>query len=1708
MTLSDHRTLDDLVTDLGTEVDLDELRSVFGFSPSPTTAIPNGTVIRSFGDDALIRLLTTLSTDRSECSLIQGWSSKRWNALLTLADQISGLNLVQFSQLEIDNRQLAVGQSYTSLGISVWPPELDNQPSAIFGWRLIRSWVLALRYEQYPDNRTDAHVAALAKEVFKLLRRSDTPKLLAVVDQHCKQLTSIHPSEIRDLLLECVNEVRDSSDPTLQRFQASLRGVDFDWLSFRASRPASESTVVETGVEETGTSQGTESNSNVATTPGHRYFLKTTSGESIRVLEKPEIEGSPFSYNSFSPMEHSLLDEWLASLINSDSDESRLFGVLFWMSRWLGQSITLIMRIPISSHPKHSVGMTDWVLNPSHSRLERSRVVRRNGWTPDAATEPFLVAYADLWAIDISETPAAALLAWVDQLGDIEYVGDIWAELAGNTKPSTFFDRNKPPLLHHRNISALAGTFHQLACETGVSAKKVRLLAANCESALPAGLAYTAVTLAEAQQVFRQPAMALDAPSAPTTTVAGSYKVVRQDALQALFDDLRDSARDHQGDWSTAHNRMTFLVVAHLMFGTGPRAINSPFESSRWFSPSDGWCYIEDKVSGVRSKGRMTPLGLDAAEIVVAYLKYLERLASSIEIDQPEVSASIRQLVDPDGEEDAAFPLFFLVDDTGRITHLTVSDLESAHPLLGALGANLFRHHFEQRLTAAGVPSQVVEGWMGHSERKRQTYGRDSLRCFADDVQRFGDQINQANADIANGADNTLDLMANLPWRLTVPTLTPPTKVTGSRARALQRKNARLMARTEVRELIETFGSKGCEPKNPEELERLVLAATHKGIGLDGEIPETLAVAPHTKERLAVLREAFPKHSDAFRESPTVRRLTNLLNELPSTFTPDAALAPQRLRRMQAEISNTAETSRCSAMGRAIVACMRIAVLYRVSDRAFFRAILAGTDYRLAEGEGAYFVEYWPELDDRPRMGVASIQIDAVTSRWLKAASKEKRFWRKDTSLPMWVKSLLGQPKDLSEASFWSAFSSTLKTIRSANQVEWPGQLAYLSDNLIESAGLPLGPEQALYHGRLYVPAGVDQIPPEHLSFGPQPHLSEQDFKRGTKRLKDIVGAYKKSEPEATVQALEVIIQERKLAPFSSVVAVWISQLIRRGKQHGGGAFADSSPARYLADVTTRLSGFEDQQLFALDSESATDLLKRIVMGPDGQSVLPGAVRVAAMFEWAEEMGGPEIDWERLPSLSGTRRVRAMICSEHNYVRLLSALWAADEKDQRVAFALIMWRKFGLRLGESQSLMRRNLLFQNDRLQVTVEHRGQRPAKSQSGYRCVPLIFTLSALELEICKTLINRWHAHWAIGSSAPILGNADGQYDVELEGYARDVIREISHGAWWPHGFRHDFANLLFGSIASTNSRLLTPIVKGVAIDRSFGSDIRASQTNEPDMAAQFGQLIGHAGGGPMRRNYNHQLFAWRDALLGFNALTSASIDLNEGPDFIQPAFVSATNTVPSLQQRVQCLINLASGQTVETSGHMARVPVGDARELIEAVGLLAESGRFNKTVDSANELLSNLPKRFYRALMAAAPEVQVKLALAAPLAVDPFGLAEAANSERDLELLTSDEVTLVCSLLEALKIDTALSTVQAAGRNASQLEAVAAINGMTVKAPTTHKRGRRSSGSLLVKVGVPKGHPVVANRLQFLVTLILSAQVKQAPAAQQYPSVSGAP
>ena len=299
-----------------------------------------------------------------------------------------------------------------------------------------------------------------------------------------------------------------------------------------------------------------------------------------------------------------------------------------------------------------------------------------------------------------------------------------------------------------------------------------------------------------------------------------------------------------------------------------------------------------------------------------------------------------------------------------------------------------------------------------------------------------------------------------------------------------------------------------------------------------------------------------------------------------------------------------------------------------------------------------------------------------------------------------------------------------------------------------------------------------------------------------------------------------------------------------------------------------------------------------------------------------------------------------------------------------------------------------------------------------------------------------------------------------------------------------------------------MTSSITEGVAIDRTTGAEWFTNALNQPDIAAQFGQVMGHAGGGSMRRNYNHQLFAWRDTLLGFEPLTVDDVELDGAAGYFQPTFLNGSSAKPGLQQRVQSLINLATGHSVLSASQLARVPESDTSALMEAVDVLAQVGRFNTNVLSGQALLAKLPKRFLRQLLSAVPRLEEELKLSDSVVVDALELAESANSERELSLSTSDEVSFVCGVLKTLEIDCGASRVQARGRKAIELAAKASEQGMIQDEPIEIKRGRQSSSTLLMKLSIPVGHSLVANRLQFMVLLLLMAQTKPGPASHLTP------
>lgn len=189
------------------------------------------------------------------------------------------------------------------------------------------------------------------------------------------------------------------------------------------------------------------------------------------------------------------------------------------------------------------------------------------------------------------------------------------------------------------------------------------------------------------------------------------------------------------------HNRLALYVVTALYAATGGRYLTDPFEKPDWLDLERGCVFINDKSDDADHDGRLVPLPAGVSHLIQQYLTHLDQLAAALTNVRPRLASAIQGLL---SGETAELPLFFTLNDQLSWQNMSATDVPGSELWLWPLPKNLFRHRYAQQLQRLQVHPEVIDGWMGHSERHAHTWGDRSSRCWSDDRMRYADAIEQA----------------------------------------------------------------------------------------------------------------------------------------------------------------------------------------------------------------------------------------------------------------------------------------------------------------------------------------------------------------------------------------------------------------------------------------------------------------------------------------------------------------------------------------------------------------------------------------------------------------------------------------------------------------------------------------------------------------------------------------------------------------------------------------------------------------------------------------------------------------------------------------------------------------------------------------------------------------------------------------------------
>lgn len=1288
--------------------------------------------------------------------------------------------------------------------------------------------------------------------------------------------------------------------------------------------------------------------------PEQSKAQQTLSSGSIFLQSMELSHFLPWSWDKPHPYERQQLSTWIESNLQSSQLEMRVGAAIVNLSVLLARSLARIQKLKISDLIEK-----EWSINRSFTRFQRQAPRRQSSWQPADNDMERVHRFSNDWLIKVPEQIAFILSSFASSLDETpNTLESLWLTACNETLEVWFKQqaRNKFSRLTSRKLGEILA---QTAFDHTGDHNLARLVSSHHQSGLPGPTAYATWDIAKIEKgmslTFDQKAYKPD-----NMNIIGSLLQPLESLLSEEIANATEKLLDtDQSDVISFHNMFAQYCVVALYAGTGTRDLRDPFETPAHFNLRQRCVFINDKNDSGLHKGRLVPLPDQCANLLEKYFKHIKRLSNVLTKYRAILSKSIQALTH-DGNSD--MPLFFLLDPELKWHSMSDTAMLDAPLFKFGLPKNLFRHRYSQRLAAAGVDTEIIQGWMGHSERGVGSYSDYSLRCWQSDIE--------ANRDIVNQTFDELDFkLPPLTTRIS-PTFeatknnshyTEPT-VFGEKLRIKQRKQRTKQAIKTAKIDIELFlAGRAIDALTAEDINELIRRMLHI---------ENALIHPRAATRMAVLTKHMERTSEVHRRLIR-KRVVSLTQEYSqfNAFAPSALSIFPSLRAWAKKTSTENFQARLSKPDALLLGSVLFSIEKRVSYSRLLIDLASGKNYRFIQHKKTYFLEYSEELDrDDYFAGVQRHTVSYKTASLLafgtnlsrKITLSEKRCTDELTQL---LPLLFNQQERQETVTADRLIKRLCDIIDQINLVDFPGLIAGVLSGRTPSCSLPITDwlrvtENILVESPNATTASIQTDLPlnfqsmlRHRPGYKAEHSKielQQNAKEFFRKITLALATYTKYDAKRVAVRIDKLCDEHEGKVSTSILLVgkWISYIINRGQGRGDNfrALASNSVKTYFSSLTVPFSGLAyDIDLLSLDTSEITELYEEMLEFKRLTSTRVGFLgdRLVAFHRWGKTMGLATPKWADWHIKDDHRSVSAGLITDAEYLESLAILdqqnTAHHDEALMMSFVLIIAYRFGLRAKEAICLRRNDWCEVDDKIWLLIRNNAMRTLKRNSSRRVVPLLFQLEQHETIIIERIFARYAAIAGSNKTAPILCELIND-TVELTQFAGSIskgialaLRAVTQNPQLNlHHCRHSFYNrvapALFGAddvisrkmTASLNTEQLRKIVLGEqhAISRRSG------------MGAA--RLMGHSRTTTGTKSYNHFVLEWADQLTPVHSARRLSLEGALDTKTLKTLSRDATSSLdvmpsfqpPSLANLLKSTRLASLGYTFERAGELLQL------------------------------------------------------------------------------------------------------------------------------------------------------------------------------------------
>lgn len=1199
---------------------------------------------------------------------------------------------------------------------------------------------------------------------------------------------------------------------------------------------------------------------------------------SVFLYSAEESQYLPWSWDKLLPPELLQFEAWLENSVSAKELVQSLGAAIAKIGSLVGRSLYHAQRIEIDA----TVG-DDWRITPDYRHIQRQSPRRHSAWRPQSPQEKAEVhPYSEIICLALPQDITSALRRVTrERPAGKATLGGLWNEVNPATKITTWFDGVAKELFPRVTSGKLAQVAAQRVFENTGDHNLARIVTALPQSGLPAACGYANWDVSTIAKGLDLPVVTDNVDLA--TLMLGSLLAPIESVLSQGITEAK-SLLTGDKDLVSFHNRYTQYCLLALYAGTASRYLKSPFELLGHFNFKLLCAYINDKSDGARHNGRIVPLPEQLAKQLAAYLDYLARLQKDLEALRPELAGKLLALLE---RKDGELPLFFYLDEQLSWHQTSDGDLLGL-PIVGwSLPPNLFRHRYSQRLARAGVPCEVIDGWMGHSERGGAAYGDYSPRCWINDADQYRLAYNAIYDTL--GFD-VIGAPAALPSylgsRAEERSYIEPS-IYGLKERALHRRqryrNARRIAQQEIKLFI---GEQELEGLNPTEIEKLGNRMLKRENGLPH--PDA-GIRFRVLEQL--LRSRDSKHTRSIRKKILKREEErNLIaGSLPADLD-----RYRSAKQWAAHTTNTVQKGKVNKTTALIVGTMLLCIDKRLSYRGMLLDVLNGRNFRLIQHKKKYFIEYSEEWDtsdfDAP---VQRHEISYKTASLLHFGCTNSRLADLSSQpIPPELHALatyISPDVENEGISVKEILTRLTKIIEQTNLIELPGMVAGALSERMPPTSLNWQDVFRLQYGVCITLPNTESNSDvlqdfrfnQRVAIENDAQTLQDNAKRLYNEVTKILGRYEKKSAKKIAKEIQnsYEVYSGKVSASILMVACWISHAIEEGQGSGKHhrPYAKKTVQSYFSTLRLAFQGMAYScDLLSMDSDEITDLYHDMVESRRDREKEVGyfGKRLKAFHRWALKLGVKNPDWSEIDTEDNHRTVSPGCISEKEYLACQEYIRTGYGEDSQLplflGFVLLLAFRFGLRGNEALGLRRQDWCQWQGYTWVLIRDNRIRQLKRKSSRRAIPLLFNLTPHEIELIEKVLANYDSIAGTEKNAPILcdvrGGRVGQWAAcsEIQETLAIIMRAVTGSkTLTPHHCRHAFYNhiapILLGFETPTGSKLCkntdTNTLLGMVLGRHQNRSIRSS--------VGLARLMGHSGASSGLKNYNHLMTEWADML-----------------------------------------------------------------------------------------------------------------------------------------------------------------------------------------------------------------------------------------------------